>query len=543
MKNTMINLCLSILMLVSFNSCADDDHEIIAAPTNLSVEIEVVGQTQDQPHGDGSGQVNFNASATNAVSYEFVFSDGTTLDSPTGEATQSFSTSGVNDYQVFVTAFGSGDQSTSTTLDFTVFSQFSDPQTQNLLTGGSSKTWFIAAATPAHLGVGPASGEGMDTPGYYAAAPFEKAGDYISACLYSNELTFSLQGEDIWYALENNGSTFFHAQYAPNFGGELGQDQCLDYDPGAAKSVSFTPASSGISEGKTTGVEINISDGGFMGYYTGSSQYEILSITQTTMHVRTIMGNDPSLAWYLKFTTIPPEETPDEEFETAYTDLLWEQNFDAPLDTELWNFELGNNDGWGNQELQYYTKDNAVVQDGNLVITLRAEPTNGFNYSSSRITTQDNFQFKYGRVEARAKLPQGAGTWPAIWMLGSNFQEVGWPKSGEIDIMEHVGNDQNTIHGTLHYPGRSGGNADGGSTAIENASSEFHIYSMEWSKDRIVFLVDGKVFHTYQNTQDSSFHHDFFLIMNVAMGGNFGGEVSPDFESSSMQVDYIRVYQ
>ncbi|HSI70488.1 MAG TPA: glycoside hydrolase family 16 protein, partial [Gillisia sp.] len=199
--------------------------------------------------------------------------------------------------------------------------------------------------------------------------------------------------------------------------------------------------------------------------------------------------------------------------------------------------------GWGNQEQQYYTTENSVIENGNLVITARAEERDGFNYTSSRITTEEKFQFQYGRVEARAKLPEGAGTWPAIWMLGSNFREVGWPESGEIDIMEHVGNQQDVIHGTLHYPGRSGGNADGGSLEVANVSTEFHIYTMEWSPERIVFLVDDQIVHTYANDPSSSFNQEFFLILNVAMGGTFGGDIDPNFEESSMEVDYLRVYQ
>ena len=546
MKNTMINLSLSILMLVGFTSCVEDDYDIgvITAPSNLNVEIEVVGQTDDQPHGDGSGAVNFTASANNAISYTFIYSDGFKEVSPSGSATHNFTGNGINDYSVTVIASGTGGLATNSTSVVTVFSDFSDPETRDLLTGGSTKTWYVAAAEPGHLGVGASSGEGMDGPGYYAAAPFEKAAEEISACFYTDEMTFSLSGENIEYVLDNKGFTFFNAAYAAEFGGGAGPDECLAFDPGGTKSVSLAPSSSGLTPEQTTGTVINIAGGGFMSYYSGASSYEVLSITQNSLYVRSIMGNDPSLAWYLKFTTTPPgEEAPGEDFETEYTELLWEQTFDAPLDTDLWNFELGNNEGWGNAELQYYTQDNVSVEDGNLVITARAEPTNGFDYSSSRITTQNNFQFQYGRIEARAKLPEGGGTWPAIWMLGSNFSDVGWPESGEIDIMEHVGNDQNTIHGTLHYPGRSGGNADGGSISIENASSEFHIYTMEWSAQRIVFLVDGQVYHTYQNSEDSPFHQDFFLIMNVAMGGTFGGAVSADFEESSMEVDYIRVFQ
>lgn len=540
----LINICFSALLLIFVSSCEEEDYDIgtISAPTNLTVNTEVVGQSEEMPNGDGSGTVNFTASAEGAITYKFIYGDGFTEVSPSGQTSHSFNTNGVNDYTVTVIASGTGGVSTNITTTVTVFSDFSDPEVRDLLTGTDTKTWYVAASEPAHLGVGPSSGEGMDSPTYYAAAPFEKGGADISSCFYTDELTFRLVGEDIVYEYENNGQTFFNAAYSPDFGGTGAEDECLSYDPGAQKSVSLSPATSGLSEDQSTGTVINISEGGFMSYYFGASSYEVLSITENSLHVRGIMGNDPALAWYIKFTTSPVGEEPQEEFVSEYDELLWEENFEAPLDTDLWTFETGNNNGWGNQEAQYYTEDNAIVEDGNLVITARAEEINGYEYSSSRIKTQDNFQFQYGRVEARAKLPEGAGTWPAIWMLGSNFAEVGWPESGEIDIMEHVGNDQNNIHGTLHYPGRSAGNADGGSMKIENASSEFHIYEMEWSPERIVFLVDGQVYHTYENTADSPFHQDFFLILNVAMGGTFGGEIDPAFEESSMEVDYIKVF-
>ena len=525
-------------------SCVDDDFEIgeILAPSNIDITTEVVGATAEDPYGDGSGTVNFTVNADNAMTYKFIYGDGFEEVSYDGTTTHSFTTNGINDYLVTVIASGTGGASSNATTTVTVFSDFSDPETERLLTGGTSKTWYIAAAQPAHLGVGPSSGEGSDSPIWYSASPFEKAGAPVSACFYTDEMTFSLQNGTIIYNHNNNGQTFFNAAYGADFGGSGAEDQCLDYDPGAPKTVSLSPATSGLSN--STGTALNISGGGFLSYYIGASSYEILSITENTMHVRAIMGNDPGLAWYLKLTTSPDGggEEP-EEFTTEFTELAWEQNFDAALDTEIWNFETGNNGGWGNQELQYYTEDNVSVQDGNLVITARAESEGGFNYTSSRITTQDNFEFKYGRVEVRAKLPSGGGVWPAIWMLGSNFSEVGWPDSGEIDIMEYVGNQPNLIHGTLHYPGRSGGNADGGTITVPNVETEFHTYTLEWSAERIVFLVDGQVYHTYANNPNSPFNQEFFLILNVAMGGTFGGEVDPAFEESSMEIDYIKVFQ
>jgi len=167
----------------------------------------------------------------------------------------------------------------------------------------------------------------------------------------------------------------------------------------------------------------------------------------------------------------------------------------------------------------------------------------GSTYTSTRMLSKDKYVFTYGKVEVRAKLPAGVGTWPAIWMLGSDVNTVPWPGCGEIDIMEHLGRDLNKIYGTLHYPGHSGGNADGGTRLITNATTEFHIYSLEWSASTIKILVDGQVVHTVANSSAIPFNHNFFFILNLAMGGNFGGAVDPSFTNASMEVDYIRVYK
>jgi beta-glucanase (GH16 family) len=226
--------------------------------------------------------------------------------------------------------------------------------------------------------------------------------------------------------------------------------------------------------------------------------------------------------------------------------LVWSDEFDTPgaPNPAKWGYDLGAG-GWGNNELQYYTNrlDNSSVGGGTLKITAKAESFSGSNYTSARLLSKDKFSFKYGKVEARAKLPAGVGTWPAIWMLGSNIGTVSWPACGEIDIMEHRGSELNKIFGTLHYPGRSGGNADGTTTVISNASTEFHIYTVEWNASTIKIAVDNNVFFTYANTAASPFNQNFFLILNVAMGGNFGGAVDPAFSSAALEIDYIRVYQ
>jgi beta-glucanase (GH16 family) len=226
---------------------------------------------------------------------------------------------------------------------------------------------------------------------------------------------------------------------------------------------------------------------------------------------------------------------------------IWadEFNVDGAPDATKWAYDLGTGDwGWGNNEAQYYTNraDNVKVLDGKLIITPKKESYQGSNYTSARIKTQGKFSFKYGKVEIKAKLPLGGGTWPALWMLGNNITTASWPACGEIDIMEHVGNSQNKIYGTLHYPNFSGGNAVSKTINITNASTEFHIYTLDWRADTIKFYVDGTLFHTFNNSSALPFNQNFFLIINCAMGGNFGGAIASNFTSSTFEVDYIRVF-
>lgn len=224
---------------------------------------------------------------------------------------------------------------------------------------------------------------------------------------------------------------------------------------------------------------------------------------------------------------------------------IWSDEFNsdgAPNSTK-WGYDLGGG-GWGNNEAQYYTSraDNVIVQGGVLKIITKKEAYQGSSYTSARMLSKGKFSFKYGKVEIRAKLPVGGGTWPAFWMLGSNIDTVPWPACGEIDIMEHLGNQLNKIYGTLHHPGHSGGTADGGSTNITNATTEFHVYSLDWRANAIKFYVDNQLFYTFTNSASLPFNQNFFLIVNCAMGGNFGGAIDPNFVSSTFEVDYIRVY-
>jgi beta-glucanase (GH16 family) len=228
--------------------------------------------------------------------------------------------------------------------------------------------------------------------------------------------------------------------------------------------------------------------------------------------------------------------------------LVWSDEFDkngAP-DPTKWIYDRGTGaSGWGNNELQYYTSrlENAVVENGILKIKAIKENYSGSAYTSARLLTRGKYEFKYGTVEIRAKVPAAVGTWPAVWMLGFDFPTVGWPACGETDILEHRGSELNTIVAALHYPGRSGGNPVKGQTVIQNASTEFHLYKFEWTSSTLQFYVDNKLFHTVANSTAIPYNKNFFFLVNLAMGGGFGGPVDPAFTNATFEVDYIRVYK
>ena len=226
--------------------------------------------------------------------------------------------------------------------------------------------------------------------------------------------------------------------------------------------------------------------------------------------------------------------------------LLWSDEFNSPgaPDPAKWGYDLGAG-GWGNNESQFYTNrtDNVLVSNGTLKIIAKKEVYSGSNYTSTRLLSKGKFSFKYGKVEVSAKLPGGVGTWPAIWMLGDNIATVGWPACGEIDIMEQKGSDMNRIFNTVHYTGFSGGGAVGTSFLINNVTTQFHKYGIIWSSSSVQFLVDDVVTYTFSNAANLPFNQNFFLILNMAMGGTFGGSIDPNFNNAVMEVDYVRVYQ
>ena len=229
-------------------------------------------------------------------------------------------------------------------------------------------------------------------------------------------------------------------------------------------------------------------------------------------------------------------------------DLIWSDEFNASnLDLTKWDFDIGQGSwGWGNNELQYYTNSlsNVMLDNGYLRITARNEQYGSANYTSSRIKSKGLFEFLYGRVEARIKVPYGQGLWPAFWMLGSNIDNVSWPQCGEIDILEHI-NSEDLVHGTHHY-NNNGHQYSGGS--IYCNADEFNIYSIEWSPLSIKWFLNGSMYHEEDISSNSiskeEFHEPFFFLLNLAVGGQWPG--SPNAATpfpSSMLVDYVRVYQ
>nr|WP_314834730.1 glycoside hydrolase family 16 protein [uncultured Flavobacterium sp.] len=230
--------------------------------------------------------------------------------------------------------------------------------------------------------------------------------------------------------------------------------------------------------------------------------------------------------------------------------LVWEENFSEPvLNESVWNFELGdgcpNLCGWGNNERQVYTTKNHEIKNGNLIIHAKKE---GNSYTSTKITTKDKKIFQYGRMEARAKLPVGHGIWPAFWMLGQNISQVGWPKSGEIDILEYIGREPHMVFTTLHTQDSHGNTINTKKTSFPNIEEGFHVFALDWNKDKMDFFVDDILVYTFQpeikNENTWPFDKPFYFILNVAIGGNFGGPaVNDKVFPQDFIVDYIRVYQ
>lgn len=234
--------------------------------------------------------------------------------------------------------------------------------------------------------------------------------------------------------------------------------------------------------------------------------------------------------------------------------LVWSDEFDGSglPDSTKWSYDVGGN-GWGNNEKEYYTSkrsENARMENGNLVIEARKESFGGSNYTSARLLTKKTATWTYGRFEIRAKIPRGKGTWPAIWTLCASDPLV-WPDDGELDIMEAVGFNPNVIYGTAHNKSYNGANGlqKGSYISIPTAQDSFHVYKMEWTAKTIDWYVDDTKYFSYGDPGMGftawPYYKDFFMILNVAIGGNWGGSqgIDDSIFPQQMLVDYVRVYQ
>lgn len=300
-----------------------------------------------------------------------------------------------------------------------------------------------------------------------------------------------------------------------------------------------------------------------------------LEISREFAEPQDFSGSDALSFWYYGQgtgrdvdVTLSNETQTTDAGDPASWELVWSDEFDAaagtPPNPEYWSYEIGDGAalgkaGWGNDELQYYTDStDAVAHDGNgnLVITVAETGDEAplcyygpCEYTSARLVTQNKVEFEYGRMEARLKVPSGAGLWPAFWSLGSDIVTNPWPWSGEIDFMEYVARDPNTVFGTIHGPGYSGGQSYGDThTFDEPVANDWHTYSVTWSEDHIIWAVDGIEYHEAIPADVAPnewvYNHPFFIILNMAVGGNFGGPVGADTQfPAEYLIDYVRVYQ
>ncbi len=330
--------CISVVLI----SCQDEDQEFgdITTPTNLEFTFQIEGQDVDNPNGDGTGFVDFQATADNALSYRYDFGDNSdVVSAPNGEARHRFTIQGTNTYLVTVIASGTGGVATSTTVSITVESAFDDIEARSFLTGAPitqdpagndiididapvSKTWYFATDLDGHYGVGPTLDFDIEInggpsqyyfPAFFAAPANSTCEEETQACLCDDELTFTLdENNNLTYVLNNFGSTLFNEGHQEIVGGDGSAAQCFDFDTSGVKNVSVAPGVEDWSQVPDPSFNaratlLTFSDSGFMGYYVTAFTYEIIEVSEDYLYVRCLDGLNPVLAWYMKFTTTPPD--------------------------------------------------------------------------------------------------------------------------------------------------------------------------------------------------------------------------------------------
>jgi hypothetical protein len=298
-------------LLIMLSSCTKDEYDLgqLIAPSNVEVTYEIVGADAENPNGDGSGVVNFTATAQNQITFTYDFGDGKDKQiTAGGKTSHAFSVNGLHMYNVTVSAVGTGGITSTKTIQVEVFSSFSDDEAKDFLTGGSTKTWYWAADQLGHLGLGPNDqvyeNGGHTWAEWYNAAPWEKS----ESTLYLCELIFSVESGTFTFEQVNpSGEAFIQGIYAAELG--LGEEGSHPFDIAGVKNVFFSPSNSiATVDGDYRGTTMDFSDGGFMGFYAGTSSYEIIEVTENILKVRIVQANEPLFAWYHTFTNVKPEQ-------------------------------------------------------------------------------------------------------------------------------------------------------------------------------------------------------------------------------------------
>ena len=503
----------------------DPPSEII--PTNLSVNITIEGSDSENPDGDGTGVVKFSASATNAVSYSYRFGTGDSKTS-SGSVEYTYTDVGTKTYNVKVLAYSSTNNYISIDKSITVYVKPASEQTLlELLAGSSQKTWKINAAQDAHFSNGSVD---KNYPTWWEAYSFSKS----DSGFYDDEHTFNVNGT---YTHKTNNTVFGKGVYLNS---DFGTNSSTNSD-GDIENYPLDNYETTFSAKKEDGVDkIEFNDKGFLGFYTGTHSYTIECSDESNILIRTV--DDQDRAWYLWLTSETVSETPSKD---QFTNLIWSDEFDytGAIDPDKWSHEV--REQWYNNEVQSTTNllENSKVEDGKLKITA-IKKANG-DYTSARIRTYKKLDFTYGRIDVKAKMPSKTnGVWPAIWLLGSNYDSIDWPACGEMDIQEYAHTNNFNVQSTVHQPDGYAGQGDSNVTyEYDDIDEKYHVYSLVWTKEALTFYVDDKPHHIVGNSCALPFNWDFYLILNFAMGGDMGGDIDSGFKSETMEVDYVRVYQ
>lgn len=529
-----------LLIFLVFMACQEDEPGLttLLVPTNLSITTDIAS--------DQSGNVSVTVTADNALNIHVIFKENNepVVVRPGEPATFRYTQSGQYSQIITVVAYGAGGTASSETISIDLDVRLLiDPSILQKLAGDGTKRWVWNKEETGHWGADAAFNDQNDG--------FQAPPNSINPCAYDDVLVFSYDANDIYsYQLETgaNDETLIgwaDVQYFfPNATPQQFVDECHDISTSNSTAVRTIDTDTSFLVVEEDGEFYLEVENSTLSFWSGATRYKILELTDDFLSVRgdhQPLLESIEIAYYHQFR--PEDYDPDAAFESQFNTLFWSEEFDvagAP-NPAVWNYDLG--DLGVNNEEQIYTDDpsNIIVENDLLKITAIADGSGG--YTSARIQTLDNFEFQYGRVEIRAKLPTGGGTWPALWMLGGDLLTNPWPAAGEIDIMEHVGNNQDVILGSTHDPNNFAGNARSLTTTLPGASDDFHLYGIEWTAGEITFLIDNEPYGTLENNGSLPFNKDFFLILNVAMGGDLGGAIDPTFTQSTMEVDYIRVYQ